>query len=79
MKKLVFLPMIAVAALGLTACKKDAPVIDNTVVANDVTLNETVLDENASAPAIDDATANAAIDNATIVDNATGESNLTAK
>ena len=69
MKKLVFLPMIAVAALGLTACKHDAPV-DNTVVSNDATLNsEAVVDENATA--IDDVSANgAAIDNATVVDTA---------
>ncbi|GAA0314626.1 hypothetical protein GCM10009087_26310 [Sphingomonas oligophenolica] len=77
MKKLVFLPMIAVAALGLAACKKDAP-IDNTVVANETTLNsEAPIDANTTA--IDDATANAAIDNATIVDNASGVSNVTAK
>ena len=52
MKKLVLVPMIAVAALGLTACKHDAPAVDNgSVVANDVTLNS----EDANTTAIDDA------------------------
>jgi len=69
MKKFVILPMIAVAALGLTACKHDAP-IDNTTVTNEVTLNsEAPVDANTAA--IDDVPANgAAIDNATVVDNA---------
>lgn len=70
MKKLVFLPMIAVAALGLTACKHDAPVVDNTSVTNEVTLNsEASVDANSAM--IDVAPANGAtIDNATVVDNA---------
>ena len=70
MKKFVILPMIAVAALGLAACKHDAPVVDNTSVTNEVTLNsEAPVDANTAA--IDDAPANgAAIDNATAVDNA---------
>ncbi len=74
MKKLVLVPMIAVAALGLTACKHDAPAVDNgSVVANDVTLNS----EDANTTAIDDAPLNAtAVDNATAIDNA---SNATAK
>jgi len=74
MKKLVFVPMIAVAALGLTACKHDAPAVDNgSVVSNDVTLNS----EDANTTAIDDAPLNAtAVDNATAIDNA---SNATAK
>lgn len=74
MKKLVFVPMIAVAALGLTACKHDAPAVDNgSVVANDVTVNS----EDVNTTAIDDAPLNAtAVDNATAIDNA---SNATAK
>jgi len=74
MKKLIFVPMIAVAALGLTACKKDVPAPGNdTVITNDLTVNS----EDANATAIDDAPLNnTTIDNATAIDNA---SNATTK
>jgi len=78
MKKFVILPMIAVAALGLAACKKDAPV-DNTVVANEAIVNtDAPVDGNATAE-----TLNTSVDgNATVSDNATAidtASNATAK
>ena len=78
MKKFVILPMIAVAALGLAACKKDAPV-DNTVVANETLLNtDAPVDGN-----VTEETLNTTVDgNATVSDNATAidtASNATAK
>jgi len=78
MKKFVILPMIAVATLGLAACKKDAPV-DNTVVANETLLNtEAPVDGN-----VTEETLNTSVDgNATVADNATAidtASNATAK
>ena len=78
MKKFVILPMIAVAALGLAACKKDAPV-DNTVVANEALLNtDAPIEGN-----VTEETLNTTVDgNATVSDNATAidtASNATAK
>ena len=77
MKKFVILPMIAVAALGLAACKKDAP-IDNTVVANEGTLNTEAPIENVTeGPTLNTVDANTAVaENATAIDTA---SNATAK
>jgi len=78
MKKFVILPMIAVAALGLAACKKDAPV-DNSAVENEAILNtDAPVDGN-----VTEETLNTSVDgNATVVDNATAidtASNATAK
>jgi len=78
MKKFVILPMIAVAALGLTACKKDVPV-DNSAVANETLLNtEAPVDANVTEEAL-----NTSVDgNATVSDNATAidtASNATVK
>jgi len=78
MKKFVILPMIAVAALGLADCKKDAPV-DNSAVANEAILNtDAPVDGN-----VTEETLNTSVDgNATVADNATAidtASNATAK
>jgi len=77
MKKFVILPMIAVAALGLTACKHDAP-IDNGSIANTGTENTEAPIENVTAePTLNTVDANATVvDNATAIDTA---SNTTAK
>ena len=77
MKKLIILPMIAVAALGLAACKPTTP-IDNTVVSNEVTLNsEAPLENVTEEPTLNTVDANASVvDNATAIDTA---SNATAK
>jgi hypothetical protein len=75
MKKLVILPMIAAAALGLAACKwgTSATAPDNGSVANESGLN--VEDANTTAP--EDTILNETVtDNATVIDNA---SNATAK
>jgi hypothetical protein len=78
MKKFVILPMIAVAALGLAACKKDAPT-ENAVVANEALLNtDAPIEGN-----VTEETLNTSVDgNATVSDNATAidtASNATAK
>ena len=79
MKKFVILPMIAVAALGLAACKKDAP-IDNTVVANETILNtDAPVDGNVTEETLNTSVVDG---NATVSDNATAidtASNATAK
>ena len=74
MKKLVILPMIAVAALGLAACKPTQPV-DNGSVSNEVSLNSEAPVE--ASNVIDETTLNTSVDdNATAIDNA---SNATVK
>ncbi|MEO9131901.1 MAG: hypothetical protein ABI240_11905 [Sphingomonas sp.] len=79
MKKLVILPMIAVAALGLAACKHDTPAPGNDI-SNEVSLNS----ESMNTMAPEDSMLNeTAVDNATAIDNATAPvdtaSNATAK
>jgi hypothetical protein len=64
MKKIVIASMIAAASLGLTACKKDAPV-DNGATTNDLVIaNET----DVTTTNLGDAPVDA---NATVVGNAT--------
>lgn len=56
MKKLIVLPLIAVTALGLSACTKHSE-------TENVTINET--STNVEAPAVDTNAADATLDNAT--------------
>ena len=76
MKKLIVLPMIAVAALGLAACTPKP--IDNTVVSNETILNtEAPIENITEEPTLNTVDANTAVaENATAIDTA---SNATAK
>jgi hypothetical protein len=74
MKKLVLVPMIAVAALGLSACKWGSTAPGNTSEITNETIQNT---EELNTTAPEDATLNdTVVDNATAIDNA---SNATAK
>lgn len=78
MKKLMILSTVAVAALGLAACKPTQPV-DNGSVSNETVLNtEAPIDGNVTEETLNTST----VDNATVVENATAidtASNATAK
>jgi hypothetical protein len=67
MKKLIILPLVAVAALSLAACKPNAP--DNGTVGNDLGVNadEPIVDSNVI---VDDASLNG-----TEADNASNATN----
>lgn len=65
MKKLILLPLIAAATLGLAACKHDAPVPDNGS-GNDITLNS----DDTGGNIVDETTVNS-LDNASAPGNAT--------
>ncbi|MDB5707898.1 MAG: hypothetical protein JWN66_5014 [Sphingomonas bacterium] len=76
MKKFIILPLVAVAALGLAACKPTAT--ENASATNEIALNsdEAIVDSNVT---VDETTLNGTDENAVAPEAAENASNATAK